>query len=101
MKNVLTDMENGQIVTTARATTLGRVDNTRHPLPHSRRLPRIGDKQAERLSFTFNAITGETMPSGTPFRQVALLNQEIGSLFEYRRGEAGIFLNWVLPFLVK
>jgi hypothetical protein len=46
------------------------------------------------------------MPSGTPFRQVALLNREAGSLFEYRREEAGIFvreifLDWVLPFLVK
>ena len=46
------------------------------------------------------------MPSGTPFRQVAILNQDAGSLFEYRREEAGIFvreifLDWVLPFLVK
>ena len=61
---------------------------------------------AERVLSTFNAITGETMPSGTPFRQVAILNQEAGSLFEYRREEASIFireifLDWVLPFLVK
>jgi hypothetical protein len=46
------------------------------------------------------------MPSGAPFRQVAILNHEAGSMFEYRREEAGLFIqeiykDWVLPFLVK
>ena len=105
-KNVLTDMENGQIVTTARDTTLGRVDNSASSFAQFQALAADWDKQAERVSSTYGAITGETMPSGTPFRQVALLNQEAGSLFEYRREEAGIFvreifLDWVLPFLVK
>jgi hypothetical protein len=105
-KNVLTDMEVGQIVTTARDTSLNRVDNSASSFAQFQALAADWDKQAERVSSTFNAITGETMPSGTPFRQVAILNQEAGSLFEYRREEAGIFireifLDWVLPFLVK
>jgi hypothetical protein len=105
-KNVLTDMENGQIVTTMANTTLGRVDNGATSFTAFQALAADWDKQAERVSSTYGAITGETMPSGTPFRQVALLNQEAGSLFEYRREEAGIFireifLDWVLPFLVK
>jgi hypothetical protein len=105
-KNVLTDLETGQIVTTARDTSLGRVDNSATSFAQFQALASDWDKQAERVSSTFNAITGETMPSGTPFRQVAILNQEAGSLFEYRREEAGIFvreifMDWVLPFLVK
>jgi hypothetical protein len=105
-QNVLTDLETGQIVKTAANTTLGRVDNSASSFAQFQALAADWDKQAERISSTFNAITGETMPSGTPFRQVAILNQEAGSLFEYRREEAGIFireifLDWVLPFLVK
>ena len=46
------------------------------------------------------------MPAGQPFRLAAMLNSEAGSLFEYRREEAGIFISeiyndWVLPFIVK
>lgn len=105
-KNVLTDLENGQIVTLTADKTLNRVDNSATSFAQFQALASDWDKQAERVSSTFNAITGETMPSGTPFRQVAILNQEAGSLFEYRREEAGIFvreifMDWVLPFLVK
>lgn len=105
-KNVLTDIENGQIITNTANTTLSRVDNTAFSFQAFQALVSDWDKQAERVSSTFNAITGETMPSGTPYRQTAILNQEAGSLFEYRREEAGIFireifLEWVLPFLVK
>lgn len=105
-KNVLTDLQTGQVVTTARDTSLGRVDNSASSFAQFQALASDWDKQAERVSSTFNAITGETMPSGTPFRQVAILNQEAGSLFEYRREEAGIFVHelyfdWILPWQVK
>jgi hypothetical protein len=105
-QNVLTDLENGQIVTLTADKTLNRVDNSASSFAQFQALAADWDKQAERVSSTFNAITGETMPSGTPYRQTAILNQEAGSLFEYRREEAGIFvreifMDWVLPFLVK
>lgn len=105
-KNILTDIENGQILTTAPDRPITQVNNIPASLPAFDKLMQEWDAQAERVSSTFNAITGETMPSGTPFRQVAILNQEAGSLFEYRREEAGLFIqeiyfDWVLPFLVK
>ena len=51
-------------------------------------------------------MTGATMPSGTPFRLAAQLNREAGSMFVYRRQEAGLFIqeifrDWVLPYIVK
>ncbi len=105
-QNVLTDVELGQVIKLADQKTLTRVDNSAHSFAQFQALAADWDKQAERVSSTFNAITGETMPSGTPYRQTAILNQEAGSLFEYRREEAGIFvreifLDWVLPFLIK
>jgi hypothetical protein len=62
--------------------------------------------QYERVSSTFAANTGDTMPSGTPFRQTLLLNQEANSFFTYRLQEMGIFqqeimTDWVLPHLAK
>ncbi len=75
-------------------------------LPKYSELIQRWDSQYERVSSTFNAITGEQMPSGTPYRQTAILNQEAGSLFDQRREEAGIFISeiymdWILPFLIK
>jgi len=75
-------------------------------LPKYSELIQRWDSQFERISSTFNAITGEQMPSGTPYRQTAILNQEAGSLFDQRREEAGIFISeiymdWILPWLIK
>jgi len=51
-------------------------------------------------------MTGETMPSGTPFRLGAMLNQNAGKLFEFIRENLGLFLEeviteWVLPEFEK
>lgn len=105
-KNILTDIENGQILFPAKDQPISQLNNGSGTLPAFDTLMQEWDQQAERVSSTFNAITGETMPSGTPYRQTAILNQEAGSLFEYRREEGGqlvqeIYYDWVLPFLVK
>ena len=99
-------MENGQIVITKKDMPITQVNNVPTSLPAFDKLIDEWNTQAERVSSTPPAITGETMPSGQPFRLAAMLNSEAGSLFEYRREEAGIFISeiyfdWVLPFLVK
>lgn len=63
-------------------------------------------EQADGATSSFDANTGETPPSGTPYSQTALLNQIASKPFDYRREEAGIFLskifyNWIIPFLIK
>lgn len=54
----------------------------------------------------FEVMTGESMPSGTPFRLGAMLNQNAGKLFEFIRENLGLFLEeviteWVLPEFEK
>ncbi|MBS4082922.1 MAG: hypothetical protein KGZ73_05175 [Rhizobiales bacterium] len=105
-QNILTDLENGSVVTHSPNYPLTQVNNSPASFVAFEKLLADWDKQAERVSSTPPAITGETMPSGQPFRLAAMLNQEAGSMFEYRREEAGLFIqeiyqDWVLPFLVK
>ncbi|MBX3498114.1 MAG: hypothetical protein KF889_01620 [Alphaproteobacteria bacterium] len=105
-RNVLTDVETGSILEHAPDKPVTQLNNFPASLPAFDKLIDDWNTQAERVSSTFNAITGESMPSGTPFRQVAILNQEAGSLFEYRREEAGLFVHeiyfdWLLPYLVQ
>ena len=105
-KNILTDIENGTVVTTKDNTSLTQVNNVPASMPAFSEVLKEWDIQAERVSSTPAAMTGEEMPSGTPFRLAALQNQESGSMFVYRQQEAGLFIqeiyqDWVLPYLVK
>ena len=104
--NIITDYDNGQIIELQDGAEFSKVDLTPSSLPELGNLVKRWDDQYERVSSTFNAITGEQMPSGTPYRQTAILNQEAGSLFDCRREEAGIFLSkiymdWVIPYVIE
>lgn len=63
-------------------------------------------KQVDNATSSYNAQTGEQVPSGTPYSQTALLNQVSSRPFDYKREEWGIHLtkiwtNWVIPHLIK
>ena len=62
--------------------------------------------QADNVTSSFNSITGEQPPSGTPYAQTALLNQVATKPFDYKREEWGIHLTkifdkWVIPYLIR
>ena len=104
--NILTDADNGKIFELEDGKDITPINLLPSALPKYAELIQRWDNQFERVSSTFNAITGEQMPSGTPYRQTAILNQEAGSLFDQRREEAGIFISeiymdWILPYLIK
>lgn len=63
-------------------------------------------EQVDGATSAYDANTGETPPSGTPYSQTALLNQIASKPFDYRREEAGIFITklfykWIIPYLIK
>lgn len=62
--------------------------------------------QLDKATSTFDANTGETMPSGTPYSQTALLNQVAQRPFAFRQEEAAIdleemFNEWIVPHIIK
>ena len=104
--NIITDLDNGFILKLDENKTFTQVNTMTNALPAFDRLKADWDEQAEKVTSTFEALTGETLPSGTPFRSVAIQNQEASSLFSYRREEMGIFLtelfnDWIIPELIK
>ena len=104
--NVLTDMDNGAIIHVEGDKSFTQVNTMTNALPAFDRLKDDWDEQAEKVTSTFDAITGETMPSSTPFRSVAIQNQETSSLFIYRSEEMGKFLtelinDWFNPEITK
>jgi hypothetical protein len=106
-RNVLTDLENGSIITTAPNTSVTQVNNGASNYSALNALFEDWDTQAENVTSTYPAILGSTPPhANAAFRLQASLQNEAAAIFDYRRAEMGMFIqeiyeDWVLPFLVK
>lgn len=104
--NILSDLQVGDIVKIQKGEQMSMLNTLPNSFPQLDGISKQWDEQYSRVSSTFESVTGETMPSGTPFRSLAIQNQEAQSTFNYRREELGIFLNeiftdWIIPFITK
>jgi hypothetical protein len=105
-RNALTSIENGDIFIHAVNAPLTQVNNTGHDLTSLQSFMVQWQNQAKEITSTPDAISGNTMPSGTAYRQVAILNQESHSLFELMTENKGIaleemFREWIIPYIKK
>lgn len=101
--NVRTDIENGEIVI---AEDLRQVEVRMQGFDQL-----IADwnrlmQDADRLANSYEIVRGESLPSNTPFRLGALLDQNAGSMFTFLRQKLTlpyqrVFREWVLRSLVK
>lgn len=101
----LDDLDNGFILSLSGG-DFAPVNTVSNAIPAFSNLIQSWEQQYRQASSTPEAITGETMPSGTPFRSLAVQNQEARSFFDYRKEEMGQFIEeiineWVIPYLIK
>lgn len=105
-RNALTSIENGDIFIHEPNSPLTQVNNTGHDLTSITNFMVTWQNQAKEITSTPDAISGNTMPSGTAYRQVAILNQESHSLFELMTENKGLaleemFREWIIPYIRK
>jgi len=103
VQNILTDMMSGDII---KADELSQVEVRMQGIDQL-----IADwnrlmDMANRLCNSFEVVTGESLPSGTPFRLGALMNVNANKLFDFIREKLSlavqsIFQDWILPDLIK
>ena len=103
MGNVLNDALNGQIVNSEDLQQI-KIDNT--AMSDFMAELRLIENQADKLAFTPEVITGDELPSGTPFRSVATISSAAKSSFKYIKEYYGenlaFFLNdFIFPSVVK
>jgi len=101
--NILTEMKNGDII---KSTDLQKIDIRMNGLDQL-----IADwnrlmQAADRLCNSYEVVTGESLPSGTPFRLGSMINQNATKLFTFLREKLAqsvqdIFQDWILPDLMK
>lgn len=89
-RNLLEDVLNGEILRTESEITPINVNQMN--LTAFTQEEQRWDKNIQERSFSFESETGQTLPSGTPFRLGALLSQKSGGFFSMMREDIGLFL---------
>ena len=109
-RNVLTAIETGDILVyqpdSTGAGNLTQIANNSHDITALQNFGQQWQLLAKEITSTPDSISGNTMPSGTAYRQVAILNQESHSLFEIMTENKGlaiedIMTSYVIPYIKK
>ena len=101
--NVLNQVENGQIIQSNDLQQIGLTNTGLNQFINE--LQQI-EAKADKLCLTPAIMQGETMPSGTPFRSVAVISNAAKGTFHYIKERVGETLGYILkekilPGLVK
>ncbi len=104
--NALSAIETGDILVHTENMPITAINNQSHDIASLQSFGQQWQVLAKEITSTPDAIAGNTMPSGTAYRQVAILNQESHSLFEMMTENKGLAIEemmrtYVLPYLKK
>lgn len=105
-RNMLTNIMTGDILIHQENQPLTQIQNNSHDITSLQSFAAQWQALAKEITSTPDAITGSTMPSGTAYRQVAILNQEAHSLFEIMTENKGLYIEdmlreYIIPYLKK
>lgn len=105
-KNALTNIETGDILIHEKEMPLTSINNTAHDISSLQSFGQQWQVLGKEITSTPDSISGNTMPSGTAYRQVAILNQESHSLFEIMTENKGLAIEemmreFVIPHIKK
>lgn len=102
-QNFLTDLNNGDFLKTKSAKQLEvRMQGLDQLIADWNRIVQL----ANEITNSREVVQGEAMPSGTPFRMGAMLNQNANKLYDFIREKLEIpfremFEEWIVPQLIK
>lgn len=92
VKNLATDVNDGDILEVGANGELNRVDLTSKAGAEFTNFLQEFEKNSDQKAFTYEVATGETMPSNTPATLGVILNQATNSYFQKKREALGLFL---------
>jgi len=104
--NILSELVNGDVVKLSEGKMLQRIQTEIRNNGGNQLLSQEIENIVNLLSNRFEATTGQSMPSGTPYSLGALINKEAMKLFEFIKEDFGLFLqeifeDWVIPELAS
>jgi len=108
-QNVFSSIETGQVAIWDKNIPNGRVEqvnNTSHDITALQQYGMQWDALAQDLTSTPDILQGDTLPSGTAFRQAAIVQQEAHSNFDMMIENKGLHIermmrDYITPFILK
>ena len=98
-KNLMTDVENGDIIKVNNEIT--PIANEERNLAAFRNVYDTWDKNRREKTMTFEAVSGETLPSATPFRLGFIQQRAAAGHFDFQREDIGLMLKkFILEVIV-
>ncbi len=102
--NVLSSLENGDILIHTPNNPLTQVANGNHDINSLKTLGEMFYLNGQRITGATDAIAGNNMPANTPYSSLALMNQESHSLFEIMTENKGFAIEdmmreYIIPYI--
>jgi hypothetical protein len=91
INNLVKEVRDGDVLKVNTPGGIWRVDTTNHANADFNAVDTLVEQNADQRSFTFEVATGESMPSGTPFRLGAIVGQSVNAYYNKKREILGIF----------
>jgi hypothetical protein len=100
-KNLVKDVRDGDVLQVGTNGQISPVDMSNRAIGDFSNFGAMIEKNADQRSFTFEAATGEQLPSGTPFRLGVLMSNAVASHFDLKREKLGFIMKQgVVDFVI-
>lgn len=90
-KNLATDVKDGEILEVGAQGQISEVNLSAKTNADFTSFLNEWEKNSDQKSFTYEVATGESLPSGTPFRLGVVLSNAVNSYFSLKREKLGLF----------
>lgn len=91
VNNLVTQVKDGDVLKVTGTSRFDRVDTINKANVDFNSLDTLIENNSNQRSFTFEVATGESMPSQTPFRLGAILDNSVSKYYDKKREQLGLF----------
>lgn len=95
-KNLIRDVKDGEVLRIMPNGNITQVDSASRNMGEFASTETVWEDNSNQKSFTYEVATGESMPSGTPFRMGVVLSNAVSSHFGLKKEKLGLFLKRVV-----
>lgn len=99
-RNLVKDVRDGDVLQIAPNGNVTQVDMSNKAIADFTNFGKILDTNADQTSFTFESATGESNPSGTPFRLGVLMSNTVNSHFKMKQDRLGLFFKRAMKEMI-
>lgn len=105
-KNLAKDVEDGEILEVGTNGQITEVNLSAKTNADFTTFLNEFEKNSDQKAFTYEVATGESMPSGTPFRLGVVLSNAVASYFGFKKQKLGLFMkkainDFLIPQFIK